>query len=370
MRDGVENVTLVSEKTRPHLTERQLLDYEEYKRDLVEWLYHVGKDPDYAEGYAYETVRAVSYKVDLFYRWLWSERDGYTTRATHEDADEFMQHLVYSDKDYGSGTMANIQKCLKRLFKWKRHERDGTKKWEPKHTFSHPVNQPRDFLTIEERQKIREAALEYGSIPHYNSVSGSERDEWKAYLAQRFEKPKSEVTRKDWDRANGWKIPSMVWVSLDAGLRPIEVGRATVRWVDVENNLLRIPKEESSKNTENWQVAISDRTASALERWLVERENYDTYEGTDTLWLTNQQNPYGSQSLKYVMTRLCEIANIDAENRSLSWYAIRHSVGTYMTREEDLAAAQAQLRHKSPETTMRYDQTPVEDRRDALDKIG
>lgn len=54
----------------------------------------------------------------------------------------------------------------------------------------------------------------------------------------------------------------------------------------------------------------------------------------------------------------------------MSWYAIRHSVGTYMTREEDLAAAQAQLRHKSPETTMRYDQTPVEDRRDALDKMG
>ena len=41
-----------------------------------------------------------------------------------------------------------------------------------------------------------------------------------------------------------------------------------------------------------------------------------------------------------------------------------------MTREEDLAAAQAQLRHQSPETTMRYDQTPVEDRRDALDNMG
>jgi integrase len=54
----------------------------------------------------------------------------------------------------------------------------------------------------------------------------------------------------------------------------------------------------------------------------------------------------------------------------MSWYAIRHSVGTYMTREEDLAAAQAQLRHKSPETTMKYDQTPVEDRQDALDRMG
>lgn len=53
----------------------------------------------------------------------------------------------------------------------------------------------------------------------------------------------------------------------------------------------------------------------------------------------------------------------------MSWYAIRHSVETYMTREEDLAAAQAQLRHKSEQTTMKYDQTPVEDRKDALNRM-
>jgi len=41
-----------------------------------------------------------------------------------------------------------------------------------------------------------------------------------------------------------------------------------------------------------------------------------------------------------------------------------------MTREEDLAAAQAQLRHRSAATTMKYDNAPVEDRRDALDRMG
>lgn len=58
------------------------------------------------------------------------------------------------------------------------------------------------------------------------------------------------------------------------------------------------------------------------------------------------------------------------ENRQMSWHAIRHSVGTYMAHEEDPAAAQAQLRYKSVETTMKYDQTPVEDRREALDRMG
>ena len=41
-----------------------------------------------------------------------------------------------------------------------------------------------------------------------------------------------------------------------------------------------------------------------------------------------------------------------------------------MTREEDLAAAQPQLRHKRPEMTMKYDSAPLDDRRDALDRMG
>ena len=53
----------------------------------------------------------------------------------------------------------------------------------------------------------------------------------------------------------------------------------------------------------------------------------------------------------------------------MSGYTIRHSVGTYMTKERDLAAAKAQLRQKNPKTTMKYDQVPVEDRKDALEQM-
>lgn len=41
-----------------------------------------------------------------------------------------------------------------------------------------------------------------------------------------------------------------------------------------------------------------------------------------------------------------------------------------MTRGEGLAATQMQLRHKSEATTMKYDQAPVEDQRDALNRMG
>jgi len=154
---------------------------------------------------------------------------------------------------------------------------------------------------------------------------------------------------------------------MDAGLRPIEVERAVTSWVDVENRVLRISKEESSKNRDNWVVSLQEQTAEYLDRWLRERKVYDQYCCTDALWLTRKENSYGSHSLAYLLRRLCEIADIETENRQMSWYAIRHSVGTYMAYEGSLGAVREQLRHRCEETTMKYDQAPVEERRDALE---
>ena len=362
-----DDIPVITEPAESHLNARQIHDYREHREDFLEWLFIFGKDPARAEGYSRAVVKNTAYRVDKFYRWVWQQSD-YTTSISHDDADGYIRKLVRDD--VSDSHRAKCLKALKRLFKWKAHQRGG-ERWEPELTFTDKSsNQPRDYFTEAERKAVWEAALEYGSIPAYNTVSPEERSRWKAYLSQRFSKPMNEITLEDWDRANGWKIPSLVWTSLDAGLRPIEVKRAMVSWVDVENGVLRIPKEESSKNSDNWIVGLRDQTVSALDRWLTEREAYPMYDGEPTLWLTREANPYQSSSLNHVLKRLCEIAGISTSNRSVSWYSIRHSVGTYMTREEDLAAAQAQLRHKSEKTTMRYDQTPVEDRKNALERMG
>ncbi len=363
------DIPIVTKPAAESLTSRKLTDYRAYKQELIQWLTKVGKDPQTRAGYADDTVRNVSYHLDRFYRWRWAN-SGYTLEITPTDAEQYIKHLVFSDKDYSDTYLDIATKCLKRVFKFWNHSRGKDYEWESDYSFTTQQDAPRDYLTTEERQAIREAALELGSIPAYGSLSAEERDRWKAVLAQRFEKPKEDITQEDWKRANGWKIPSMVWVSLDTGLRPIEVGRAKIYWVDTQNKVLRIPKEESSKNEGNWTVAISDRTAEALKRWLIEREQQAVYDESESLWLTKYGNPYGSHSLRRMLHRLCEVAGIEYEHRQMSWYTIRHSVGTYMTREEDLAAAKSQLRHKSAKTTMKYDQAPVEDRRDALDKMG
>lgn len=364
----LKGIQVVTEPSREQLNERQRIDYRSQRESCLRWLLTYGKDPSQAIGYAFETVRNRASRMDMFYRWVWSEEEQYVSNPTLEHVDSYMEYLAY--RDTSNADKANHQKAVRMLYKWRDHERGG-KTWTPSIRFScsDSASNPRDYFTNAERGRIREAALEYGSLPSYEELDVAERETWRAHLAQRFEKPKTEVTQADWDRANGWKIPSLVSTSLDAGLRPIEVARARTYWVDVENEVLRIPKSDSSKNRDNWVVSLQSRTTLMLERWLAEREQYDQYADSDVLWYTRESNPYQSSSLNYLLERLCRQAGIDTTHRQLSWYAIRHSLGTYMTREEGLAATQTQLRHKSETTTMKYDQAPVEDRRDALDRM-
>lgn len=363
-----DSIPVVPGPSEDRLAERQLMDYEKHREQMLSWLYGFGKEPESAVGYSESTLKNTAYRLDHFYRSIW-DRQGYPTNIGVPEADAFVRELAVSDESQSHKSTSIA--ALKRLFKWKVHEKGG-QEWEPEFSFSrsNSATQPRDFLTKEERSAVREAALEYGSIPRYNDLTPEQRSRWKRHLAQRFGKPIEQVTPDDWDRANGWKVPSLVWTSLDCGLRPVEVERATVDWVDVENGLLRIPKEESSKNRDNWIVGLTERSTESLRRWLDQRTALSKYANSDQLWMTREANPYSSHALRYLINRLCEEAGIATDARQISWYSIRHSVGTYLTREEGLAAAQTQLRHKSEQTTMKYDQTPVEDRKDALERMG
>lgn len=368
MTDGVEDFPIATKKTRGRLSEKQLVDYRHQRERLLEWLQVFGKDPEKAEGYSEYTVRDTMYRTDQFYRWVWDREDGYTMNVTTDHADEYLKDLA--KRDCTAANKATIFRAVQRLFKWHEHEHNAGG-WDPLIQFTtSQTGLPRDFLTRDERTEIREAALEYGEIPGYNDLTPDERDRWKIHISQKFGKPKNDVVPADWDRLNGWKIPSLVWTSLDCGLRPVEVKRAKASWIDLMNERLIIPASESSKNRNNWKPPLTSRTVTALERWIEERALYDEYEDTDALWLTQKNNPYSSGSLGYLLKNLFDIAEIPKANRQVSWYMIRHSTGTFVAREEGLEAARQVLRHNSPESTMRYDQVPEDDLRDALDNIG
>jgi len=102
----------------------------------------------------------------MFYRFVWEKEGGYTLSITHEHADEYMKELAYGDSSQDN--KANHMKAVKALFRWRSYEFDE-EEWEPEITFSNNTSttNPRDYLTIDERKKLREAALNYKSVPSY-----------------------------------------------------------------------------------------------------------------------------------------------------------------------------------------------------------
>ena len=49
---------------------------------------------------------------------------------------------------------------------------------------------------------------------------------------------------------------------------PIEVERAKMSWVNLEDSELNIPNYEFNKNEARWNRSIKSRTERALNRWL------------------------------------------------------------------------------------------------------
>lgn len=371
-----EKLTNVSEPARKHLNPRQALDYGEYLGELLEWLKTVGKDPGEYEGYSDDAADNYLSRLDQVHRWVWSEFGGYTTQITHEHADEFVDRLAADaittrhDEPYSDSSKRKFTNAIDALFRWRSHERGGDE-WESPNEFTDQNASPPDEFTRDERRKLREAVLEFDTIPRYNDLSPEERDRWKAHLAQKLEKPKGDVVPADWERVNqSWKIPSLIHVTLDAGLRPCEVERSNRSWFRLEKEELHIPKDESSKNRENWEVTLQSKTVKILRRWFDQRENHTKYDGREAVWLNREGNPYNSANLNRLLDRLLEAAGIDQTYRDLKWYSFRHSLGTHMTDEGNMYQTMEQLRHKSPASTRRYYTPTHEERQDTLNNIG
>jgi integrase len=365
-REKHQGVVLITQPSDDWLDSRQRIAYREHRRKFIDWLATTGKDPDKYEGYSYDTYKTYATITCRFHRYVWNQR-GFSLNLSHEEADDYLvtQKIEGKDNgdDYSQSHLHNVKLALLAYFRFKEHP------WDPSIDISNTPDtlRPKDFVTLEEREKLRDAVLEYGSVPAYAGLSPEKRGEWKRHLARRFGKPLDEIGPDDWKRANGFKYVSILYTALDAGLRPIEVGRAKVQWVDHENSLLRIPLRDSSKNEENWTVTLREDTSIYLSEWLEERQLYEKYDDTDRLWLTRHSNPYGSKSLLVLLDNLREIAEI--EDHDFSWYALRHSTGTYMREESGTKATQLQLRHLDPKTTMKYDNVTNEQRRDALERM-
>lgn len=363
---------LVSERSKSDLREfglNMVDDYRDFKHELLSWLANYGKNPEKREGLAHSTLESTHYKLETAFRWLWRYEDQYTTKLTPDHADKFIRVLDQSDGMIDS-TVLHHAKDIKRYFRFSNHVRGTDYEWEIDVELSQSNGDERDYLRRSTLEPLYQAALEHSSVKSYHSVSPEERSQLKAFVAQRLGIPKEKVGPEEFKEANSWKYPSMIAVTLDTGLRPIEVGRAKVSWVNLEDNELTIPKDESTKNEAHWNCAIKKRTAKALKRWLDERGSMDKYEDRDELWLTQKSASYSSKSCNALLHRVIESGNVPIpEHKEISWYSIRHGVATYWANHVGPHHAKEQLRHKSLNTTMKYLHSDAETRNSAVEQI-
>lgn len=365
---------LVSQRTQKDLETLGLNmvdDYHDFKRDLLTWLGNYGKNPKKREGLAPSTLKSTHYKLETVFRWLWKYEGHYTTELTPDHGDVFINIINQSDSMIDS-TVLHHAKDIKRFFKYTNHTRGTDYDWDVDDDIelSQSPGDERDYLRRATFEPLYQAALEHSSVRSYYTVSPEERERLRRVVSQRLQKPKSEIGPEDFKRASSWKYPSMIAVTLDCGLRPIEISRAKVSWVNLEDSELNIPKEESTKNEAYWSCAIKNRTAKALQRWLNERSSLEKYEGRDELWLTQRAQPYNKDSCNGLLDRIIDSGDVPIpDHRDTSWYSIRHGVATYWANHVGPHHAKEQLRHKSITTTMKYLHSDAETRNGAVEQI-
>lgn len=228
-----------------------------------------------------------------------------------------------------------------------------------------------DYFTLREREQLYDASLRHGDpCKDVEDISQDELDELKRELAQSMKKPKEEVTDADIrKRQKAWKLPSLVSVALDLGLRPIEIERFKVSWFRPGKSTIYIPSEQAAKNDANWEVGLSSRSDRVLRWWIKQRENREAHDHSDKMWLNNAGNPYNTNNLNYHLRKLIELTDIDVQGRTLNFYSIRRSTGVYLTYFHSLAYTKEQLRHKSLSATLDCVEFPVEVRQQVLDQL-
>jgi len=365
---------LVSKRTKEDLEDfgvNMLGDYRDFKQEVLTWLANYGKNPKKGEGLADSTLKSTHYKLETVFRWLWDYDQQYSTDLTPAKAERFIHLLNMSDGMIDSSVLHHV-KVVKRFFKYHNHTHGTDYEWEPDLDLSQANGEERDYLNRDAFKSLYSAALGYGSVKSYHSSSMTpdERDRIKTYLARREGVPKENIGPEEFKDANSWKIPSLIAVTLDTGLRPIEVGRAKESWVNLESHELNIPKEESTKNEAYWNCTLKNRTVNVLSRWLDERSSYEKYQGRNELWLTKKATKYSSKSCNYLLNRLIEEGNVPIpKNKDVTWYSIRHGVATHWANHVGPHHAKEQLRHKSVTTTMKYLHSDSETRSTAVEQI-
>lgn len=177
-------------------------------------------------------------------------------------------------ESYSDTSKRKFANALQKHLQWQYYEEDLDYEWKPKIKFSDKNHTQAAEFTYEELVHLSKKAKSYGKLPSYYETPPEERDEPKGLVAQRLGKPKENINRDDWRRANqSVKYSSLISVGYDAGLTPKEVGKAKIGWYKPERQVLEIPSEAASKERIKEIISLSDESAEAMSKWIQERRH-------------------------------------------------------------------------------------------------
>jgi len=91
------NISIVQKRQEEFLTEKQLLDYYQYRKEFLTYLLRIGKDPQKAKGYSPYTVKNTADRTARFDLWVWNNRGGYQIPPDSEDATAYMDTVAFCD---------------------------------------------------------------------------------------------------------------------------------------------------------------------------------------------------------------------------------------------------------------------------------
>lgn len=345
---------------------------------FYDWMLEKGLNPARKKPLAPSTAGNYHNRIDQLYRFnIKMINPSDLTVITHDQADQIIKWLdedqICRRRDgdiYEEDAKRKFANTLDKYFSW-RSDTAAVDNWSPDITFSQSEYDSADKLNFTERGKLRETALNYGSLPAYYEVDPDERDRINGLVAQRLGKPKESVTSTDWEQADkSNKVGSLIAVALDTGITPVEVEEARTHWYKSDRNILKIPAEHASKNRPTTKLPLTEDTGAVMSKWIQERRHYERYDGTNRLWLNEHGNPYNSKNLCNLLKRLCDEAGIPYADRKVVWYSLRHNMGQSIEEEEDLSEAHDQLRHRNYQTTKEiYAKSPIESRRQTLEEV-
>jgi integrase len=322
------------------------------------WMLEKGEDQVKEDGLSENTAGNYIDRLDQLHREA-IKLFGFDGQIIGPDQAEELLLLLARDtitkqdgESYSDTSKRKFANALQKHLQWQYYEEDLDYEWKPKIKFSDKNHTQAAEFTYEELVHLSKKAKSYGKLPSYYETPPEERDEPKGLVAQRLGKPKENINRDDWRRANqSVKYSSLISVGYDAGLTPKEVGKAKIGWYKPERQVLEIPSEAASKERIKEIISLSDESAEAMSKWIQERRHLEKYDGTNALWLNREGNPYASGSLSRIICKLCEKADIPDKDRPIRWYSLRHTLGRHMKSDGSLSQTNDQLRHDTFETT-------------------